>query len=177
MEAPLVQDDQRIFLPGLPTYERNTQPSPKISQPLFTYPWVRRVYCRTRRQPPKPRRSPPSSPPPSFLNQLATTMNATFNHYVQLISLSRFSCNTLHDFVNWFSWKFRQVSMGNYTIQYKNHQDMLVHCGASAQSWCFVLFRKFRLPIGLHNNCSIRQTCQTWFTKHHNWAYLPIVYC
>ena len=37
--------------------------------------------------------------------------------------------------------------------------------------FCFVFFQKFRLPIGLHNSCSIIRTadgtCQKCSTKHH----------
>ena len=37
---------------------------------------------------------------------------------------------------------------------------------------CFVSFWKFRLPIGLHNSCSISPSagisCQKCFTKHHD---------
>ena len=52
----------------------------------------------------------------------------------------------------------------------------LVQSGASAQSWCFVLFQ---LPIWLHRSCSISRTaaaggtCYKCFTKHHDWADAP----
>ena len=42
----------------------------------------------------------------------------------------------------------------------------------SVVMFCFVFFQKFRLPVGLHNSCSIgpmdNGTCQKCFSKHHD---------
>ena len=44
----------------------------------------------------------------------------------------------------------------------------------SVVKFCFLFFRKFLLPIVMHNRDSIcptaRGTCQKCFTKHHDWA-------
>ena len=39
-----------------------------------------------------------------------------------------------------------------------SHPTTKLHSGVAAQSWCFVFFWKFRLPIGLHSSCSISPT-------------------
>ena len=54
-----------------------------------------------------------------------------------------------------------------------------LHCGATLHSWCFcfVIFPKFRLPVGLHSSCSISLlaggTCQKCSTKHCEWGDAP----
>ena len=51
-------------------------------------------------------------------------------------------------------------------------------CGVQSLAMiCFVFFRKFRLPIGLHSSCIISPTasgtCQNCSTKYHEWGDTP----
>ena len=63
-------------------------------------------------------------------------------------------------------------ALASHTVWYRTMGWVCeVQSGASPHSWCFVFFRKFRLPFGLHSSCSISPKADGTCKKHHEWGY------